>query len=165
MKVVGVGSVGTRCGIALFLAEANDPMILQLKEAVHSVLEPYAGRSEYDHQGQRVVEGQRMIQTNSDIMLGWVSINEHDFYIRQLKDMKFAFDYQQADLDLLTRYARACGLALAKAHARSGDAAMIAGYLGKGDTFDRSLALLPSDTPNRTCSIIKLWSRRPRAAG
>ncbi len=140
IKVVGVGSVGTRCGIGLFLAEANDPMILQLKEAVHSVLEPYAGKSEYDHQGQRVVEGQRLVQTTSDIMLGWVTVDGRDFYIRQMKDMKFAFNYLEADFDLLSRYALACGWALAKAHARSSDAAMIAGYLGKGDSFDKTLA-------------------------
>lgn len=140
LKVVGVGSVGTRCGIALMLAEPFDPLLLQVKEAASSVLEPYAGRSAYDHQGQRVVVGQRIIQTNSDIMLGWVTVNKTDFYVRQLKDMKYAFEYLEADLDGLSRYARLCGTALAKAHSRSGDSAMIAGYLGKSDAFDRAMA-------------------------
>jgi hypothetical protein len=122
------------------LAEPFDPLLLQVKEAASSVLEPYADKSAYDHQGQRVVVGQRIIQTNSDIMLGWVTVNRIDFYVRQLKDMKYAFEYLEADLDGLSRYARLCGTALAKAHSRSGDSAMIAGYLGKSDAFDRAAA-------------------------
>jgi uncharacterized protein (DUF2252 family) len=140
MKVVGVGSVGTRCGLALLLAEVNDPLLLQVKEAVSSVLEPYVGKSEFKHQGQRVVVGQRIIQTSSDIFLGWLTIDRHQYYVRQLKDMKYSIDYLNADFDILSRYALLCGGALAKAHARSGDAAVIAGYLGKGDSFDRALA-------------------------
>ena len=141
MKVVGVGSVGTRCGLALLLAKENDPLLLQVKEAVPSVLEPFAGKTEYEHQGQRVVVGQRIIQTTSDIFLGWLTIDGHQYYVRQLKDMKHSVDYQNANFDALSRYAELCGGVLAKAHARSGDAAVIAGYLGKGDSFDRALAL------------------------
>jgi hypothetical protein len=140
IKVVGVGSIGTQCGLALFLAEAKDPLFLQIKEAAHSVYEPYVAKSEYSHQGQRVVEGQRMIQADSDIMLGWVTINERHYYIRQTRNINYLFNHVEANYELLSIYARICSMALAKAHARSGDAAMISGYLGKGDVFDRSLA-------------------------
>ncbi len=140
MKVVGVGSVGTRCGLALMLAEVNDPLLLQLKEAGPSVLELYAGKSEYVNQGQRVVVGQRIIQTSSDIFLGWLTIDGHQYYVRQLKDMKYSINYLNTDFELLFRYARLCGGTLAKAHARSGDPAMIAGYLGKREAFDKALA-------------------------
>ncbi len=139
-KVVGIGSVGTQCGLGLFLAEPDDPLFLQIKEATHSVYEPYVAKSEYPHQGQRVVEGQRIIQADSDIMLGWVTINERHYYIRQTRNINYLFNHVQANFELLSRYARICGMALAKAHARSGDAAMIAGYLGKGEVFDKSLA-------------------------
>ena len=138
--MVGIGSVGTHCGLALFLAEINDPLFLQVKEAVRSVYEPYVAKSEYSHQGQRVVEGQRIIQSDSDIMLGWVTIDERHYYMRQIRNVNYIFNHVKANYDLLSRYARICGMALAKAHSRSGDAAMIAGYLGKSDVFDKSLA-------------------------
>ena len=99
IKVVGIGSVGTQCGLGLFLAEANDPLFLQIKEAVHSVYEPYVAKSEYSHQGQRVVEGQRMIQSVSDIMLGWVTLDDRHYYIRQMRNANYLFNYVKADFD------------------------------------------------------------------
>jgi uncharacterized protein (DUF2252 family) len=146
-KVVGVGSVGTRCWLMLMLGRDNeDPLFLQVKEAVSSVLEPYLGRSPYGHQGQRVVEGQRMMQTTSDIFLGWVRNKrgldglERDFYVRQLWDWKTSVDLESILPRALELYARVCGWTLARAHARSGDRIALAAYLGKSDTFDRALA-------------------------
>jgi uncharacterized protein (DUF2252 family) len=141
MKVVGVGSVGTRCAVALLLAADNDPLFLQIKEARPSVLEPYAGPSGYAAPGQRIVVGQHLMQAASDIFLGWAHGEDgRSYYVRQLRDMKAA-----AHIDLMSRvdlaeYARFCAWALARAHARSGDAARIAGYLGKSDRFDRAVA-------------------------
>ena len=142
IKVVGVGSVGTLCGIILMMAEENDPLILQLKEANASVLEPYAGKSEFKHHGERVVVGQRLMQSASDMLLGWTTGTgkEHrQFYLRQLRDMKFSVDLEMVSPVQLSRYAGICGWTLARAHARSGDAAMISGYLGKTDVFDRAI--------------------------
>ena len=142
IKVVGVGSVGTLCGIILMMAEENDPLILQLKEANASVLEPYAGKSEFKHHGERVVVGQRLMQSASDMLLGWTTGTgkEHrQFYLRQLRDMKFSVDVEMVSPVQLSRYAGICGWTLARAHARSGDAAMISGYLGKTDVFDRAI--------------------------
>lgn len=141
LKVVGIGSVGTRCYIGLLISEEGDPLILQFKEAGRSVLEPYTERSEYDNQGQRVVMGQRLMQSSSDIFLGWVRGRRgNDFYVRQLRDMKMSIPIEQLTAVQLRRYARGCGWTLARAHAKSGDAATISGYLGKGDNFDRALA-------------------------
>jgi uncharacterized protein (DUF2252 family) len=140
MKVVGVGSVGTQCYVGLFMAADNDPLFLQIKEARRSVLEPYAGRSEHSNQGQRVVEGQRLMQSASDAFLGWArGKNKRDFYLRQLMDMKVSASLEEMDAEMLHQYARMCGHALALAHARSGDAAMIAGYLGSGPAFDDAI--------------------------
>ncbi|MNN16563.1 hypothetical protein D3C81_1297070 [compost metagenome] len=140
MKVVGIGSVGTRCFITLMLSEENHPLILQFKEACHSVLEPYAGESRYDNQGQRVVMGQRLMQSSSDIFLGWArGRTGRDFFVRQLRDMKMSVPVEGVSAAQLKRYAGLCGLVLARAHAKSGDAATISGYLGKGDTFDEAL--------------------------
>lgn len=140
LKVVGVGSVGTMCGIGLFMASDSDPLFLQLKEAKASVLEPYAGKSLHASHGQRVVAGQRLIQSASDVFLGWSrGKNERDFYIRQLHDMKLSVVIEALDAGLLREYARMCGHVLARAHARSGDAAMVAGYMGSGDTFDDAI--------------------------
>jgi hypothetical protein len=144
-KVVGVGSVGTRCWIALFLGrDANDPLFLQVKEAEASVLEAYAGRSGFANHGQRVVEGQRLVQAASDIMLGWtrtVGLDgvERDFYIRQLWDGKFSADIDTMSPSALDIYARLCGWTLARAHARSGDRVAIAAYLGSNDAFDKAM--------------------------
>jgi uncharacterized protein (DUF2252 family) len=140
LKVVGIGSVGTRCFIGLLFSEDGHPLILQFKEAVRSVLEPYAGKSAYRNQGQRVVVGQRLMQSSSDIFLGWVRGRRgHDFYVRQLRDMKMSMPVEGFSAVQLRRYAQMCGWTLARAHAKSGDAATISGYLGKSATFDRAL--------------------------
>lgn len=140
LKVVGIGSVGTRCFIGLMFSEENHPLILQFKESCRSVLEPYAGKSHYENQGQRVVMGQRLMQSSSDIFLGWSRGRAgRDFFVRQLRDMKMAVPMEGVSATTLKRYAGLCGLVLARAHAKSGDAATISGYLGKGDTFDEAL--------------------------
>jgi uncharacterized protein (DUF2252 family) len=140
MKVVGVGSVGTRCGMILMMAEDNDPLLLQVKEANPSVLEPYAGKSEFEHHGERIVAGQRLMQSASDMLLGWATGKEkRHYYVRQLRDMKFSFDIAAANAFQLSQYAEVCGWTLARAHARSGDASMIYGYIGKSDIFDQAI--------------------------
>jgi uncharacterized protein (DUF2252 family) len=145
-KVVGVGSVGTRAWIALMLGnDAGDPLFLQVKEAEASVLEPHLGESEHANHGQRVVEGQRLMQAASDILLGWLRTTgidgvQRDFYIRQLWDGKGTAIIEAMDPQALAAYAQICGWTLAHAHARSGDAAAIAGYLGSGDRFERAMA-------------------------
>ena len=140
LKVVGIGSVGTRCLIGLFFSEDNHPLILQIKEVRRSVLEPYTEASHYDNQGQRVVMGQRLTQSSSDIFLGWVrGRHGRDFYVRQLRDMKMSFPLERVAAVQLSRYSEYCGWTLARAHAKSGDGARISGYLGKGDKFDRAL--------------------------
>ncbi len=139
-KVVGVGSVGTRCFILLFLADSNDPLLLQAKEARASVLEPYAGQSKYDHHGQRIVVGQRLMQSASDMFLGWMTSEDGThYYLRQLRDMKFSVPLEGIEAPALTRYADVCGWVLARAHAKGGDAALLSGYLGKSDAFDQAL--------------------------
>ena len=140
LKVVGVGSVGTMCGVTLFMAGERDPLFLQVKEARQSVLEPYAGKSAYANQGQRVVHGQRLIQTASDVFLGWTrGLNGRDFYIRQLRDLKLSAIIEDWDIETLRLYVKMCGHALARAHARSGDPAMISGYLGTSKSFDQAI--------------------------
>jgi uncharacterized protein (DUF2252 family) len=140
LKVVGVGSVGTMCAVGLFMASDNDPLFLQVKEARASVLEPYAGASRYANHGQRVIEGQRLMQTASDVFLGWTrGKNGRHFYLRQLRDMKMSVILDDWDTGMLRQYARMCAHALSRAHARSGDAAMIAGYMGSGQTFDDAI--------------------------
>ena len=138
MKVVGVGSVGTRCAVALFMAHDHDPLFLQFKEARASVLEPYHGKSVYHCHGQRVVEGQRLMQSSSDIFLGWARSEESgiDYYMRQLRDMKSSVDIDTIRFPELFDYAGFCGWALARAHAKSGDPAAISGYLGNNNVFD-----------------------------
>jgi uncharacterized protein (DUF2252 family) len=139
-KVVGVGSVGTRCFIALFVGiDDGDPLFLQVKQARTSLLEPYLGRSAYEHSGLRVVTGQKLMQATTDIFLGYGQIGEHTYFIRQLYDMKGSVDLAQIPAPYLRRYAELCGAVLARAHARSGDAAQIAGYLGQTDTFDQAM--------------------------
>jgi uncharacterized protein (DUF2252 family) len=141
MKVVGVGSVGTRCGIMLFMGGADDALFLQVKEARASVLEPYAGQSTYTNHGQRVVMGQRLMLSASDIFLGWTEANNgKHFYIRQLRDMKMKPLVELFTPSVMNQYAELCGWALAQAHARSGDAAKISGYLGKKEDFDIAIA-------------------------
>ncbi|HVC98389.1 MAG TPA: DUF2252 domain-containing protein [Pirellulales bacterium] len=142
MKVVGVGSVGTRCAVALMSAGADDHLILQFKEAGASVLEPHAGKSGYANQGQRVVVGQRLMQSASDIFLGWSRAEKQgfDYYFRQLRDMKGSVDLAAMSAGDLTEYAGFCGWALARAHARTGDAVQLAGYLGPGEAFELAIA-------------------------
>jgi uncharacterized protein (DUF2252 family) len=145
-KVVGVGSVGTRAFICLMLGrDGDDPLFLQFKEAQASVLEPFLGKSEFASHGQRVVEGQRLTQAASDIMLGWIKTEgvdgvKRDFYIRQLWDSKMSVEVETMAPPALAVYARLCGSELARAHARAGDGIAIASYLGSGDTFDRAMA-------------------------
>jgi uncharacterized protein (DUF2252 family) len=145
-KVVGVGSVGTRAWVILMMGvDKKDPLILQAKEAQPSVLEQFAGRSAYGHEGQRVVVGQRLLQTASDIFLGWQRVMDidgrrRDYYIRQLHDWKGSAHVDTLQVSGALTYARMCGATLARAHARSGDWIAIAAYLGKGERFDRAVA-------------------------
>jgi hypothetical protein len=154
-KVVGVGSVGTRAFIMLMLGrDDNDPLFLQFKEAEASVLEPFLGKSEFANHGQRVVEGQRLTQAASDIMLGFISAEgidgvKRDFYVRQLWDAKGSALVEFMEPTMMRMYATACGAELARAHARSGDAIAIASYLGGGDTFDRAIALFAESYANQ----------------
>jgi uncharacterized protein (DUF2252 family) len=145
-KVVGVGSVGTRAWIVLLIgSDGQDPLVLQLKEAEASVLEGFLAPSEFDNHGERVVCGQRLMQAQSDIFLGWLSVEspldgrERDFYGRQLKDWKGSAVVEQMDPKGMAAYGRMCGWTLARAHARSGDRIAIASYLGNAPTFDRAI--------------------------
>ncbi|HUD38327.1 MAG TPA: DUF2252 domain-containing protein [Streptosporangiaceae bacterium] len=145
-KVVGVGSVGTEAFILLLMGDrADEPLFLQLKEAQESVLAPFAGASEFKHQGERVVRGQRVTQAASDPFLGWTcgvpadGDQPRDYYVRQLRDMKGSMDVPVMDADQLAYYGRLCGWALARAHARTGRATLIAGYLGSGEAFDHAI--------------------------
>ena len=140
IKVVGVGSVGTRCYLSLFLADDDDPLFLQTKEARRSVLESPRGKSRYEHQGFRVVTGQRLMQSASDIFLGWFRTDEgHDYYVRQFRDMKVSAEVETFLPGTLVAYAEMCGWAVARAHAKAGDAAAISGYLGTSGEFDDAL--------------------------
>jgi uncharacterized protein (DUF2252 family) len=146
-KVVGVGSVGTRTWIALLLGrDDRDPLFLQFKEAQASVLEAYAGKSRFAEHGKRVVEGQRLMQAASDILLGWERMPEgmdgesHDYYVRQLWDWKLSADLETMPLHEMTIYGEMCGWTLARAHACSGDRIAIGAYLGKSDAFDQALS-------------------------
>jgi uncharacterized protein (DUF2252 family) len=145
-KVVGVGSVGTRCWVALMLGrDDEDPLFLQIKEAEASVLEPYAGSSRFGNHGQRVVEGQRLLQASSDILLGWIRTEGldgvmRDYYVRQLWDWKFSADIDAMTPQTMEVYARLCGWTLARGHARSGDRIAIAAYLGSNEAFDKAMA-------------------------
>jgi uncharacterized protein (DUF2252 family) len=144
-KVVGVGSVGTRSWIALLLGRGeSDPLILQLKEAGPSVLEPFAGPSAFDNHGRRVVVGQRLMQASGDVLLGWVTVDgfdgqRRDFYVRQLWDGKGGAEIETMSPKRMTIYAGLCGSTLARAHARTGDPAAIAAYLGRSERFDQAI--------------------------
>lgn len=146
VKVVGVGSVGTLCLVALYMATDDDPLFLQCKQANASVLEPYAGKSLHTNHGERVVVGQRLMQAASDIFLGWVrgSLGRH-FYVRQLRDMKISMDVDGMNAEVLRQYASTCGWALARAHARTGDAAAISGYMGSSSTLDEAICDFAGD--------------------
>lgn len=141
IRVVGIGSVGTRCYEALFMADGECPLFLQLKEARASVLEGYLPPSRFSNHGQRVVDGQRLLQSASDIFLGWSKMRHagNDFYVRQLRDMKGAFDFTTFDVEDLGEYAVSCAHALAHAMAKAGDPALISGYVGKSNAFDDAI--------------------------
>ncbi len=152
LKVVGIGSVGTFCEVALFRDAQAAPLFLQVKEAHASVLEPYAGRSSFATHGQRVVYGQRLMQAASDIFLGWMvglQPGRH-FYVRQLRDMKIAMPVDPKDPADLAYFADACGWAVALAHGRSGDPATIAGYLGTSDAFDDAIVKFAREYADQT---------------
>ncbi len=139
-KVVGVGSVGTFCAIGLLVSQGGAPLLLQIKQAQESVLAPHAGASDYKNQGERVVTGQRMMQAATDVFLGWTQrpLGGRDFYVRRLKDSRLA-QVGAMIQEALPFYAVLCGVTLARAHARAGDAAAIAGYLGQGAVFDEAV--------------------------
>ena len=145
-KVVGVGSVGTRAWVVLMMGrDGQDPLFLQAKEAEASVLEPYLGASEFGNHGERVVEGQWLMQAASDVLLGWLPATgwdggQRDFYVRQLWDGKRSVDIETLPPEGLEIYGKVCGWTLAQAHARSGDRIAIGAYLGKGDSFDQAIA-------------------------
>lgn len=146
IKVVGVGSVGTRCVLSLYLADDDDALFLQIKEARRSVLESPNGKSRYSNQGLRVVAGQRLMQAASDIFLGWYSsANGRDYYVRQFRDMKVSAEIETFRPSTLVAYASLCGWTLARAHAKAGGAAMIAGYLGSSEQFDDAMAEYSED--------------------
>ncbi|HVO04107.1 MAG TPA: DUF2252 domain-containing protein [Candidatus Cybelea sp.] len=160
MKVVGIGSVGTRCSIMLMMSSNNDPLFLQWKQAKQSVLEPYAGKSAYPHHGQRVVMGQKLMQSASDIFLGWATSNigVHG-YVRQLRDVKIRPLVEAMDSSTLAYYAKMCGWALARSHAKAGNVEQkISGYLGKTENFDEamgSFAVAYSDQTERDHAALK----------
>ena len=165
IKVVGVGSVGTRCAVALLMARDDDPLFLQFKEARVSVLEPYAARSRYRNHGERVVEGQRLMQSASDLFLGWGHAEDPraDFYVRQLRDHKTSADVEVMDFRHLLDYAHHCGRALARAHAKAGDAAAISGYLGKGGAFDGAIVRFAAAYADQTEADFAALERAAKA--
>jgi uncharacterized protein (DUF2252 family) len=159
IKVVGIGSVGTLCMVALMMSVADSPLFLQVKQANASVLEAYAGKSVYPHHGQRVVEGQRLMQPASDLFLGWVIGPEgRHFYMRQLRDVKLSPLVETYDAEMLSIYGQACGWVLARAHAKAGDPWAITGYLGKNAQFDEAMgkfALAYADQAERDHAALK----------
>jgi hypothetical protein len=159
IKVVGIGSVGTLCMIALFQSVAGDPLFLQVKEANASVLEPFASKSAYDHHGKRVVMGQRLMQPASDMFLGWATGPKgRHFYLRQLRDAKLSPLVETYDAEMLSLYGRSCGWALARAHAKAGDPWTISGYLGKRDAFDNAMgrfAIAYADQAEKDHELLK----------
>jgi uncharacterized protein (DUF2252 family) len=159
IKVVGIGSVGTLCGVALMMSIADNPLFLQVKQANASVLEAYAGKSVYAQHGERVVQGQRLMQPASDLFLGWVVDHEgRHFYIRQLRDAKLSPLVETFDAETLSLYGKACGWALARAHAKAGDPWTIKGYLGNGGQFDEAMgkfALAYADQAEKDHAALK----------
>jgi uncharacterized protein (DUF2252 family) len=140
VKVVGIGSVGTLCMVALMMSIGDHPFFLQIKEANASVLETYAGKSAFAHHGERVVQGQRLMQPASDLFLGWATGPKgRQFYLRQLRDVKLSPLVETYDADMLSIYGKACGWVLARAHAKAGDPWTISGYLGRQDEFDEAM--------------------------
>jgi uncharacterized protein (DUF2252 family) len=164
IKVVGVGSVGTRCFILLLTAGEDDPLFLQVKEARASVLEAYAGRSAHPSHGQRIVVGTQLMQSASDLFLGWARAEGgRDYYFRQLKDMKLKPLIDEFTPSFTVQYAGLCGRCLANAHARSGEPAIIAGYLGKSDRFDEAVADFAAAYADQTERDFEAVTRAARA--
>src|SRR5262245_49890628 len=166
IKVVGVGSVGTFCAVMLMMASERDPLFLQVKEARRSVLEAYAGKSIYPNHGQRVVNGYRLMQSASDIFLGWTKgkLGRH-FYVRQLRDMKVGPQVELFSRGMMVQYAEICGWTLARAHARSSVPTAISGYLGKSDAFDQavaSFAVAYADQSERDHAVLRKAVRSGR---
>lgn len=159
IKVVGIGSVGRYCAIGLFMSASNQPLFLQFKQAVPSVLEPYAGKSLYGNAGQRVVMGQRLMQSSSDIFLGWVTGREgREIYVRQLRDAKIKPLVETFDRNMLETYGKACGWALARAHGRASHPWLVSGYLGTSDAFDEAMgdfAVAYADQAERDHAALK----------
>jgi len=159
IKVVGIGSVGRYCAIGLFMSASNQPLFLQFKQAVPSVLEPYAGKSLYGNAGQRVVMGQRLMQSSSDIFLGWVTGREgREIYVRQLRDAKIKPLVETFDRTMLETYGKACGWALARAHGRASHPWLVSGYIGTSDAFDEAMgkfAIAYADQAERDHSALK----------
>ena len=166
VKVVGIGSVGTACFIALFASAAGNPLFLQMKEANASVLEAYAGASAYAHHGERVVQGQRLLQPASDLFLGWATGKRgRTFYVRQLRDVKLSPLIETFDASMLMTYGRLCGWALARAHAKANGPWAVAGYLGKGEDFDEAMgdfAVAYADQAERDYEVLKAAVRAGR---
>ncbi len=164
-KVVGVGSVGTRCSVVFLEGDDDrDPLFLQIMEAQRSVLEPYLRRSPHKNQGQRIVLGQRAMQAASDLFLGWGHHEGRDYYWRQLRDMKGSVDLEGTAPAGLISYAKLCGWSLARAHARSGDPVTIAGYTGSGDALPEAIADFAAayaDQSERDYkALLEAWKRR-----
>ena len=159
IKVVGIGSVGTLCLVALMISSANSPLFLQIKQANASVLEAFAGKSAYPHHGQRVVMGQQLIQPASDLFLGWATgTSGRHYYVRQLSDVKLPPLVETYDAEMLSLYGQLCGWALARAHAKAGDPCLISGYLGKSAQFDEGMgkfALAYADQAERDHALLK----------
>ena len=160
MKVVGIGSVGTYCAVVLMMSANNDPLLLQWKQAKQSVLEPYAGSSVYSHPGQRVVTGQKLMQSATDIFLGWATTNIGvQGYVRQLRDAKIKPQVEAMDAGMLTLFAKLCGWGLARAHAKAGNVEQkISGYLGNTDNFDDAMgnfAIAYADQTERDHAALK----------
>jgi uncharacterized protein (DUF2252 family) len=164
VKVVGVGSVGTLCLAMLFMSRDDDPLFLQVKQANASVLEPYAGKSLHENHGERVVTGQRLLQAASDIFLGWSAGDRglRHFYVRQLRDMKMGPIIEDWDPEQLEDYGRLCAWALARGHARSGDPAMISGYIGSSEAFDEAMCEFAIDYADQVQEDYKSFVRAAR---
>jgi len=159
IKVVGIGSVGRYCAIGLFMSSSNQPLFLQFKQAVTSVLEPYAGKSLHGHSGQRVVMGQRLMQSSSDIFLGWVTgLEGREIYVRQLRDAKVKPLVETFNRGVLETYGKVCGWALARAHGRASHPWLVSGYLGTSDVFDKAMgdfAVAYADQTERDHAALK----------
>ncbi|HTQ64982.1 MAG TPA: DUF2252 domain-containing protein [Puia sp.] len=151
LKVVGVGSVGTRCYVLMMMNHKEEPLFLQVKEAKESVLEQYIAKSIYAHSGQRVVEGQRLVQAASDIFIGWsTGTGGRYFYLRQLRDRKIAPAVDEFDREVLIAYAKLCGRMLARAHAKTGNASLMSGYMGKSEMLDEAISRFAVAYANQT---------------